>query len=318
MFYRNLKILCLLFSIVFKLSAQYDEKELSIYANPDSLFGTLLIAKNKKCLVIFHSGSGPTDRDGNNEFGGNNNSIKRLADSLAKEGIPSFRYDKRGVGKSKDALISEDSLSIQDYVNDLLSWIKFFSNKPYRYKTIVLIGHSEGALIATFAAQKSNLVKKIILIAGAGYRADTIIKRQLSNVNENAKKIIFSIIDTLAKGKKVDNVPPILSTLFRESVQNYMISWLPIDPAIELSKLKTPVLIIQGENDIQVSIKDAERLKQHKKDATLKIIPKMNHILVDAPKEREENIKTYSNPDLPLSTELVPVIKNFIADCAGH
>lgn len=312
MYYKKFKI-TLIFSIIFlNLIAQYKEKEIAIYTNPDSLYGTLLLTKNKNYLVIFHSGSGPTDRDGNNEYGGNNNSIKKLADSLAKYQIPSFRYDKRGIGKSKDALISEDSLTIQDYVKDLLMWIKFFSNKQYGFKNFILIGHSEGALISTLAAQKSEAVKKIILLAGAGYRADTIIKRQMSNLQDDAKKIIFSIIDTLAKGKKVENIPPILSSLFRESVQNYMISWLPIDPAIELSKLKIPALIIQGENDIQVSVKDAERLKEYKKDATLKIIPQMNHVLVDASKDKKENIKTYSNPDLSLSKELIPILKEFI------
>lgn len=312
MYYKKFKI-TLIFSIIFlNIIAQYKEKEIAIYANQDSLYGTLLLTKNKNYLVIFHSGSGPTDRDGNNEYGGNNNSIKKLADSLAKYQIPSFRYDKRGIGKSKDALISEDNLTIQDYVKDLLMWIKFFSNKQYGFKNFILIGHSEGALISTLAAQKSEAVKKIILLAGAGYRADTIIKRQMSNLQDDAKKIIFSIIDTLAKGKKVENIPPILSSLFRESVQNYMISWLPIDPAIELSKLKIPALIIQGENDIQVSVKDAERLKEYKKDAILKIIPQMNHILVDASKDKKENIKTYSNPDLSLSKELIPILKEFI------
>lgn len=312
MYYKKFSI-TLIFSIIFlNIIAQYKEKEIAIYTNPDSLYGTLLLTKNKNYLVIFHSGSGPTDRDGNNEYGGNNNSIKKLADSLAKYQIPSFRYDKRGIGKSKDALISEDSLTIQDYVKDLLMWIKFFSNKQYGFKNFILIGHSEGALISTLAAQKSEAVKKIILLAGAGYRADTIIKRQMSNLQDDAKKIIFSIIDTLAKGKKVENIPPILSSLFRESVQNYMISWLPIDPAIELSKLKIPALIIQGENDIQVSVKDAERLKEYKKDATLKIIPQMNHVLVDASKDKKENIKTYSNPDLSLSKELIPILKEFI------
>ncbi len=306
-------ITILIFILFFRAFSQYNEKEIAICAYPDSIYGSLLLPKNhKNYLVIFHSGSGPTDRDGNNEYGGTNNCIKKIADSLAKYNIPSFRYDKRGVGKSKDALVSEDSLRIHDYVNDLLLWIKFFNAKPYNFNKFVLIGHSEGALIITLAAQKTKLVKKVVLISGAGYRADTVIKRQLSYLHENAKKVIFPLFDTLAKGKRIENVPPILSPFFRESIQNYMISWLSIDPAIELSKLKIPVLIIQGENDIQISVKDAQRLAEYKKGSILKIIPKMNHVLVDASKDRKENIETYSNSELPLSKELLPAIKSFI------
>ncbi len=310
MFCKKFSFLILILSIHFNFFTQ-NEIEIKIPSIPDSLYGSLLKSKSRY-LCIIHPGSGPTDRNGNNQYGGENNSLKKLADSLFFRGVSTYRYDKRGVGKSKDALYSEDSLQIQDYVKDLLLVIDFFSKKPFHYKEFVLIGHSEGALIVTLAAQKHKRVKKIILISGAGYRADTIIKRQMSFLAENAKKIIFPMIDTLASGKRIDNVPPILSMLFRESVQNYMISWLPIDPAEELSKVHQKVLIVQGDNDIQISVKDAERLKEFKKDAELRIISKMNHVLVDAPEDKKGNRETYNQPDLSLSKDLVPLIYDFL------
>ncbi len=311
MFYK--KFSCFLIFVLFYCHtfSQVVEKEISLFAQPDSLYGSYVQGKSKY-LCIFHSGSGPTDRNGNNDFGGENNSIKKLADSLTKYGISSFRYDKRGIGKSKDALENEDSVNIYTYVDDLLMWLDYFSKPPYEYKKFILIGHSEGGLIVSLASQKNKNVAKILILAGAGYRADTIIKRQLSYLHENAKKVIFPLIDTLAAGKRIENIPPLLSVFFRESIQNYMISWLSIDPSVELSKLKIPALIIQGEHDIQVFVKDAERLKQYKKDAILKIIPKMNHVLVDASKERKKNMETYQNPDLPLSNDLFPAIYQFI------
>ncbi|HPQ09456.1 MAG TPA: alpha/beta hydrolase [Bacteroidia bacterium] len=312
MYYKKCSFLGLiLFYCLVAFSQNKQEKEIAIYAKPDSLYGTLLLGKSK-FLCIFHSGSGPTDRNGNNSFGVETNYLSKLADSLYAHKISSFRYDKRGIGKSKDALESEDSLSIYTYVNDLLMWIDYFSKPPYKFKNFILIGHSEGALIVTLAAQKDKRVSKVILLSGAGYRADTLIKRQTANLHENARKIIYSMLDTLAAGKRIENVPPVLSMFFRESVQNYMISWLSIDPAVELSKLKIPALIIQGDNDIQVSVKDAERLHQHKKGAQLKIITGMNHILVDAPADKKSNFETYKNPDLPLSKELVPTIIQFL------
>lgn len=314
MFYKKCKryfLLCGMFWYLQLSAQQIKEIAISIPAKPDSLYGTLLLSHSKQ-LCIIHAGSGPTDRDGNNDFGGENYCLKKLADSLAQHHISVFRYDKRGVGKSKDALESEDSLTINNYVNDLVQWIDFFSKSPYKFKEIILLGHSEGGLIATLAAQQCPKIKKLILLASAGFRADTILKRQLSYIHEDAKKIIFPLFDSLAAGKRIENVPPILSMFFRESVQNYMMSWLSIDPAKELSKIKIPVLIIQGENDLQVSVKDAERLAEFKKDVILNIVPEMNHILVDAPKERKANIETYNKSDLPLSKELVPSIIIFL------
>jgi len=307
----DIKFLFIFLFPFYLFSQNIVEKEIAIYTYPDSLYGSLIL-NNNKTLCIIHPGSGPTDRNGNNDFGVESNYLMKLADSLSAHNISTFRFDKRGVGKSKDALVSEDSLTIYSYVNDLLLLIDYFSKPPYSFKNFVLIGHSEGALISTLAAQKSKKVKKLILLNGMGFRGDTIIKIQLSNLHENAKKIIFPIIDSLSKGKRVDNVPPMLSFLFRESVQNYMISFLSIDPAVELSKVNIPTLIIQGENDMQISISDANRLKSFKKDAELKFIPNMNHILVDAPNDKKLNTETYKNPNLPLSKDLIPTIVGFV------
>lgn len=307
-FKRNSYLLLLIFISSVFLS---QEKEVVIPSYPDSLYGSLLRSKSDY-LCIIHAGSGPTDRNGNNDFSLETNCYKKLADSLFAHRISTFRYDKRGVGKSKNNIVLEDSLNIHTLVNDLSEITKYFSKPPYQFKKFILIGHSEGALIATIVAQKNSKVIKLILLSGAGFRADTILKRQLSNVEPKTKSIIYSLIDSLAAGKRIDNIPPSLYVLFRESVQNYMISWLPIDPAIELSKCKQKALIIQGENDIQVGVIDAKRLKAYKSDAELVILPNMNHVLVDCSKDKEQNKTTYSKPDLPLSKDLIKYIVEFI------
>ncbi len=291
------------------------EKNIAIAAPPDSIYGTLLLdtSSKEKILCILHAGSGPTDRNCNSALGLETNAFKKLADSLSKRNFSSFRFDKRGIGESKHALERADSFSIEGYVNDLKNIIDHFSDKKYGFKKIILIGHSEGALISTLAAENNNKVSKLILLAGAGYRADTVIKRQLASVQVDAKKIIYSIMDTLAKGKKVENIPPALSSLFRESVQGYMISWIKYDPSEELAKLKIPVFIVQGGTDIQVSEDDANRLKQHCKDCRMVLIRDMNHILVSAPADKKENKKTYTNPDLPLHILLIPALDSFIS-----
>ena len=103
-----------------------------------------------------------------------------------------------------------------------------------------------------------------------------------------------------------------LNSLFRPSVQPYLISWIKYDPPKEIAKLKIPVLIVQGTTDIQISIVDANQLAKALPTATLLIIDGMNHILKPAPSDRQMNLMTYSQPDLPIKPELVKGILSFL------
>ena len=114
------------------------------------------------------------------------------------------------------------------------------------------------------------------------------------------------------QGKTVDNVDPMLYSLFRPSVQPYIISWFKYDPQDEIKKLKQPVLIVQGTTDIQVSVDDANNLLNANKNAKLEIIEGMNHIFKEAEADIQKNISTYSQPDLPVKKELIEVIVDFI------
>lgn len=121
-----------------------------------------------------------------------------------------------------------------------------------------------------------------------------------------------TIIDKLVKGETVSDVPSILNSLFRPSVQPYIISWFKYDPQKEIAKLKIPVLIIQGTTDIQVGTDDADRLAKALPKSKLVIIEGMNHILKQAPADRQMNIQTYTQPDLAIKKELIETIIPFI------
>ena len=144
------------------------------------------------------------------------------------------------------------------------------------------------------------------------FRSDVILKEQLASQPKSIKKPSYKIIDQLKAGKTVSDVPLTLISLFRESVQPYLISWMQLDPAKEISELKIPVLIISGANDLQVSKTDAEKLKEAKKDAELKIIDGMNHIFRTGFNSTEENVASYNNPALPISEDLVKSISDFV------
>ncbi len=105
-----------------------------------------------------------------------------------------------------------------------------------------------------------------------------------------------------------------LVTLFRPSVQPYIISWFKYNPQEEIKKLQIPVLIIPGTKDIQVTTEDAKLLATANPKAKLALINNMNHIFRIVKGSRDENIATYSNASLPISDELVKTIIMFIAN----
>lgn len=262
-------------------------------------------------LAIIIAGSGPTDKDGNTIGAGKNNSLKMLAEDLAKQGITSVRYDKRGIGDNAPLTTKEEDLSIEKYVEDVNQVIKYAISEN-KFKSIHIIGHSEGSLIGMLAAQNSNIAS-FTSIAGAGRPADEILLEQLEGkLTSDLTKETTEILASLKEGKSVATISTELQPLFRPSVQPYLMSWLKYDPAKSIQKVAAPVLIIQGAHDIQVPVSDAKILKANNEEAKLMIVSKMNHILKDAPDEIQGNMATYTNPTLPLSTELVEAITGFI------
>jgi len=142
MFYKkfDIKILFIFLFPFYLFSKNIVEKEIAIYTYHDSLYGSL-ISKNNKTLYIIHPGSVHTYKNGNNDFGSEINYLMKLADRLSAHNISTFRFDKIGVGKSKEALFSEDSLNIYSYVNGLIIWIDYFSKTLYNFKNFVSIGY---------------------------------------------------------------------------------------------------------------------------------------------------------------------------------
>ncbi|WP_316634235.1 alpha/beta fold hydrolase [uncultured Flavobacterium sp.] len=293
-----------------KKEITYKESEVILKINNDQLFGTLTVPDltKKYPVALIIAGSGPTDRNGNNPMM-KNNSLKMLAEALAKKGIASLRFDKRGIGASKASAISESSLVFENYTEDAKSWINFLKQDK-RFSQLVVIGHSEGSLIGMIAGAKAN---KFISIAGAGDSADKILKTQIAaKSNQQINDMTFPIIDSLKSGNKVNKVDPMLNVLFRPSIQPYLISWFKYNPQEEIKKLNVPILILQGNNDLQVTVKDAENLNQANKNSELLIVDKMNHIMKIIDGDKQANLESYNNETLPLSEVMTNKIVSFI------
>lgn len=311
-------IIYLPFLLIFQLTADlyaqsrdsFPETEIILEKDAYNLRGTLIEpAAAEPHLVVIISGSGPTDRDGNNESM-KNNSLKFLAEALFKEGLASFRFDKRGIAGSASAFLNEADMVFEDFSEDVADWIRLI-NKEGKFKKVSIIGHSEGALIGTLAAQKTDIYR-FVYLAGQGFPIDEILKEQLKDQPPMVKEAAFPILDSLKAGKTVDNVNPMLSALFRPSVQPYLISWMKYDPVAELAKVDAPVLIIQGDKDIQVSVENAHKLHAGVTSSKLEIIEGMNHVLKPSGDDYSENLSTYNNPELSISTGLVEKIAGFL------
>jgi len=319
----KIKFFIVLFPVLFSLpffgqntpvknqDSSYIEKTLILQMDTISIEGTLLLPriKGKIPIALIIAGSGPTDRNGNNPVM-QNNSLKMLAEGLAKNNIASLRYDKRGIGKSKIKNLKESDLRFENYINDAIKWIEKLK-KDSSFGKIIIIGHSEGSLIGMIAAQKSP-VDKYISLSGTGKSANQIIRDQLKSQPDYVRAPAIKILEILEKGDTTHSVPQFLYSLFRPEVQPYMISWFKYNPAKEIQKLDIPVLLIQGTTDIQVSTENLDLLKKAKPEADTLLIPGMNHILKEAPIDRMKNIETYYKPDLPLVKGLVQKITKFI------
>ncbi len=310
-----MKYLLFLSLLPFLAPGQPTQETLRLQTANGQLEGTLTLpqnAGNHTPLVIIIAGSGPTDRDGNNPMGVKAASYRLLAEDLARKGIAAFRYDKRGIAASGDAMLKEADLRFDTYVNDAVRWADTL-RRSGRFGKQVIAGHSEGSLIGMLAAGEAP-VQGFISLAGPGRGIDDILKDQLAGLPDSLKKQADEGIDKLKKGEEVARPHPMLMSILRPSVQPYMISWMRYRPTETLKKLRIPVLIIQGERDLQVPASEAKLLKDALPTARLVLFGEMNHILKDSPADQGGNMATYMNPDLPLTPGLTTAIEKFVKE----
>jgi len=289
------------------------QRPVSLDTDQGTLYGSLLLPRSQTPppVVLIIAGSGPTDRDGNNPATGRIDILRRLALQLAAQGIASVRYDKRGVAASLAATPDERDLSVERYVADVVAWSRKLKADP-RFGPLILLGHSEGALIASLAARPAG-ADALITLAGSGRPVDQVLREQLAErLPPDQLARAQAALDQLKAGHPASQVPPALEDTLRPSVQPYLISLFRQDPAAAFGKLTLPALIIQGRNDIQVSPADARALQAARPDAQLALIDGMNHMLRISPADMGKQRDAYTNPQLPLASELGERIVAFV------
>lgn len=274
------------------------------------VYGTLLQPKAESTdIIIIIGGSGPTDRNGNQQMM-QNNSLKMLAQDLAQEGIASFRYDKRIFTLLKQRALQEEKLRFDDFIEDAVSVIDYFKKKN-NFKRIFVLGHSQGALVGMLAALQTP-VDGYISLAGAGQSIDQVIVNQIGIQMPGLKDETIEALATLKEKGKVKDFNPALASILRSELQPFMASWMQYDPAQEIKKLNVPVLVVNGTKDLQVDVQEAQYLQAALPVAQLEIIENMNHVLKTVMGNDMENAKTYNDTSIALSEKLVPALKDFL------
>lgn len=293
----------------------YKQEDLVIKNEKDNLelAGTLTYPKNKKKapLAILISGSGAQDRD---ETLFDHKPFAVIADYLTTNGYAVFRFDDRGTAKSTGDFLSATSF---DFANDVEAIYTYFSTrKDINSKQIGLIGHSEGGLVAGIVAANNPKIAFVISLAGPGVKGNEILEVQSYLIGKDmglpeeqlqqAKKINKALYGFIEAEdwkdfdysadrviRKYKLIQPEVSTFKNEDLMkqvlppnvNWFKTFLVTNPIDYYSKIKAPVLALNGDKDIQVNynqnIKPLQEALVNKKSKT-KVYPNLNHLFQTA------------------------------------
>ena len=263
-------------------------------------------------VAVIVAGSGPTDRNGNSVMGIRPNSYAQLAWRLAERGIATLRYDKRGIPGTQGTFDIR-TMTLEDFAGDARAAAESLA-RDSRFSRVVLIGHSEGASLALLAARQGAPIAGVVHVSGLGRPLTAVMREQLSRQFDSTTLARYdTAMRHYLQGEQPADVPPQLAMLFVPVNQTFMRSLAAFDAPAAIRAVRQPVLIVQGETDLQATVADAERLHAARPEARLILIPATNHVLKHvADTTLAGQMGTYQNPSVPIVADVVAAIADWI------
>jgi uncharacterized protein len=285
-------------------------EESNIRVGPIDAVLTMPANVERPPVALLIAGSGSVDRDGNGPQL-KPATLKKLAEDLAAHGIASLRYDKRGAKGWKPAFGRPEDFRFKDYVDDAASLVDFLRGK---FARIVLVGHSEGGLVAILTARKAPVDRLVLLVTSARKQGD-LLKAQLEKKLPPQKfEPIARAIDNIMAGQVVE--PPPEGLPISPAMQPGIASAFNEDPIDPLKQIIIPTLIVGGGRDRQLPRLDLVALSAAAPAAKTLWLPDMNHVLVDVTDD-DDDLKSYNDPARPLDPDLIDAVSAFIIGTEG-
>ena len=243
----------------------YKEESVSFTNAGYTFNGTLTLPENytkDTPVVLMVTGSGQQNRD---EELFEHKPFAVIADALARQGIASLRYDDRGWGDARSVKFM--NFTVEDFCEDAAAALPLLRK---RFSKVGVLGHSEGGTIALILAAegKADFIVSLAGMAISGKETLVMQNRQAMSAIGLPKETvdtycnsISKALDEIASGKKaseinIDGMPEALKPITIKSLQQadtpYIRHFLNIDVSELLSKIKCPVLALNGTKDTQV------------------------------------------------------------------
>src|SRR3984957_20597715 len=296
-----LAMLCL---AVMTVSVSAEESKIRVGAIDAVLTVPSEVERPPVALLI--AGSGSTDHDGNGPQI-KPATLKKLAEQLAARKIATLRYDKRGAGGWKPEFGRPEDFRFKDYVDDAAALVNYLRSSG-KFSKVILVGHSEGGLVAILTARRVP-VDRLVLLATAARRQGDLLKAQLEKtLAPDAFKPIATAIDAIMAGQIVDP-PPGLS--IPPSMQPGIASAFTEDPIDPLKLIEQPTLIVGGGRDRQVVRLDFAALTAASPAPQPGWLPDVDHVLVDVSDEADD-LAAYNQPERPPDPDLIDSVAAFI------
>jgi len=259
-------------------------------------------------VALLIAGSGSTDHDGNGPQA-KPATLKKLSEQLVARQIATLRYDKRGAGGWKPEFGRPEDFRFKDYVDDAVALVNYLRSSG-KFSTLVLVGHSEGGLVAILTARRVPIDRLVLLVTAARRQGD-LLKAQLEKkqLAPEVLQPIVKAIDAIMAGQIVDPPPPGL--MIAPSMQPGIASAFTEDPIDPLKRIEAPTLIVGGGRDRQVARLDFAALSAASSAAKTLWLPDMNHVLVDVTDDADD-LAAYTQSERAIDAALVDAVAAFI------